>query len=208
MTSKILLAAFAATLLQGSLAFSQNRPPRYPDDGGGVRPGPIRPGPERPGPGRPGPVRPGPDRPGPVRPGPERPGPVRPDPRPVPRPPDNGYYGEATVQFYGVTRQVGGEWLRVGFNRISTVESVQVNIWRAGAIIHEAYAITDRGYRIPLNQLFRNGRLYNGSTVTEFLGSRDRISAIDLRIESMGGYADINVRVSSREGTPYIYPTR
>lgn len=228
--SKLILAF---VLIQSSFAFSQNRPGRYPEPGnggqnghGGGAPGPIRPDPGY-GPGRghgpgPGPIRPDPGYgpghgpgPGPIRPGPRpepRPYP-RPDPRPYPNPqprpiPPPNYSGEASVQFNGVTRRVGGEWWRVGFNRSTTIDYVQLNIWSAGARVYEAYAITESNRRIPLDDLTYYGTLYSGASVSSSVRTYERIIALDFRVESMGGYADINVRVSSDEGTPYIYSTR
>ncbi|WP_374033614.1 beta-sandwich domain-containing protein [Bdellovibrio bacteriovorus] len=155
-----------------------------------------------------------PDRP-PVRPGP-RPDPYpqpypphRPDPYPPypnpPHPPNN--YGESTVRFYGVSRRSGGEWLRVAFNYASYVDYVRVNPSFNGIQLHETYAITQSGRRIQLRQLSYTGTFYYSLT-SEYLTAGERIVAIDIRAESMGGNADINVTVTSSYGAPSIYPIR
>lgn len=164
-----------------------------------------------------GPVRP--DRP-PVRPNP------RPDPYPSPNPrppshppsypptypdrptyPPGHYQGEASVQFYGVTRRFGGEWLRVQFRYASYVDYVYVTPYRAGLRIHEAYAITQSGRRIHLGRLTYGGTIYSG-IMSDYVMAGERIVAIDIRAESMGGNTDVDVRVISGEGVPSIYPVR
>lgn len=194
------------------------RPDRYEGDrNGGGRNDRNRPGPypePRPYPHpNPGP-RPGP-HPGPhPHPGPNPyPGPQpypRPEPRPAPYPDyprDN--YGEASVQFFGVTRRVNGEWLRVGFYYPAFIDYVIVDVYRAALKIHEAYAVTQSGRRILLSNLSYAGIIYPGQKVwSEYFSSGERIVAIDIRAESMGDYADVSVRLISRYETPSVYPIR
>lgn len=177
-------------------------PGRYDDDRRDDRHGGIRPRPEP----RP-PVRPNP-RPDPY----PHPNP-RPEPYPNPYPPHNPYpppgnhYGESSVQFYGISRRSGGEWLRVQFNYAAYVDYVRVSVYRAGVQLHETYAITQSGRRIQLHRLSYTGTFYSGLT-SEYLTAGERIVAIDIRAESMGGNADLDVRVSSSYGAPSIYPVR
>ncbi|MGZ3773153.1 MAG: beta-sandwich domain-containing protein [Pseudobdellovibrionaceae bacterium] len=191
------------------------------DRGGGYRPEPRPyPGPYRPEP-RP---YPGPYRPEP-RPYPHPyPGPYYPEPRPYPRPypapapapyprpapyPGNGGYNQATAQFYGVTRSVGGEWLRVSFNYPAYIDYVTVYVNRAGLQVHEAYAVTESGRRILLNSLSYSAVVYAGQSLTsEYVAAGERITAVDIRAESMGDYADVSVQISSRDGNVSVYPTR
>lgn len=187
--------------------------------GGGIRPNP-RPEPY-PGPYRPSP---GPHHPYP-RPEPRRPDPYpspypypyphprpRPEPAPYPRPyPDypRDNYSEASVQFYGVTRSVNGEWLRVGFNYPAYVDYLMVDVNRAALRVHEAYAVTQSGRRILLSNLSYSGIIYAGQNVwSEYISAGERITAIDIRAESMGDYADVSVRVSSRYEGLSVYPIR
>ncbi|WP_413612450.1 beta-sandwich domain-containing protein [Bdellovibrio sp. HCB-110] len=132
-------------------------------------------------------------------------------PRPYPDYPDypRNNYGEASVQFYGVTRRSGGEWLRVSFNYAAYVDYVRVDLYRAALQIHEAYAITQSGRRILIRDLSYAGVFYAGRVVTsEYITAGERIVAIDIRAESMGDYADVNISVISNDGTPSIYPSR
>lgn len=151
-----------------------------------------------------------------VRPRPEPRPPVRPNPRPDPYPnpypdrphyPPHNNYGESSVQFYGVTRRSGGEWLRVQFNYPSYVDYVRVGVYRAGVQLHETYAITQSGRRIHVRGLSYTGTIYSGLT-SEYLTAGERIVALDIRAESMGGNADLEVRVISNDGPPSIYPVR
>lgn len=193
------------------------------DHGGGIRPNP-RPEPY-PGPYRPSP---GPHHPYP-HPEPRRPDPYpspypyphphphpRPEPSPYPRPYPNPYpdyprdnYSEASVQFYSVTRRVNGEWLRVGFNYPAYLDYVMVDVNRAALRVHEAYAVTQSGRRILLSNLSYSGIIYAGQNVwSEYISAGERITAIDIRAESMGDYANVSVRVSSRYEGLSVYPIR
>lgn len=111
------------------------------------------------------------------------------------------------MQFYGVSRRSGGEWLRVQFNYASYVDYVRVGVYRAGVQLHETYAITQSGRRIQLRRLSYTGTFYSSLT-SEYLTAGERIVAIDIRAEGMGGNADLDVRVSSSYGAPSIYPVR
>nr|BFD60276.1 hypothetical protein CKG001_23830 [Bdellovibrio sp. CKG001]BFD63691.1 hypothetical protein BdHM001_23720 [Bdellovibrio sp. HM001] len=221
--STLLAAAF---MLQSPLVSAQIRPDRGNDDRREDRRDDHR-GPDRyhdddrydhgRRDDRHGGIRPRPEPRPPVRPNP-RPDPYphpnpRPEPYPNPYPPHNPYpppgnhYGESSVQFYGVSRRGGGEWLRVQFNYAAYVDYVRVSVYRAGVQLHETYAITQSGRRVQLNRLSYTGTFYSGLT-SEYLMAGERIVAIDIRAESMGGYADLDVRVSSSYGAPSIYPVR
>nr|BFD66134.1 hypothetical protein HAGR004_11560 [Bdellovibrio sp. HAGR004] len=217
--STLLAAAF---MLQSPLVSAQIRPDRGNDDRREDHRGPDRyHDDDRYDHGRRddrhGGIRPRPEPRPPVRPNP-RPDPYphpnpRPEPYPNPYPPHNPYpppgnhYGESSVQFYGVSRRGGGEWLRVQFNYAAYVDYVRVSVYRAGVQLHETYAITQSGRRVQLNRLSYTGTFYSGLT-SEYLMAGERIVAIDIRAESMGGYADLDVRVSSSYGAPSIYPVR
>ena len=185
----------------------RNQPPR------GDRPGrpnepPRHEPPRRDRPGRPAPGYPNPPRNEPPRyPGPPR-SPERP-PMPPGYPNPGGYYGEATIQFNYVTRRPGGEWLRVNFYNPIPVRYIQARIVRAGIQFHEAYAITASGAQVVLREFTRTGVYYAPQMMTSGnFNVFDRIVAIDLRAESMGADADLDITVISDEGTPSIYPSR
>jgi hypothetical protein len=97
--------------------------------------------------------------------------------------------------------------MRVGFNRSITVSTVQVRVTNAAAVVHEASVVTESGNRYSLYQLSNTSVIYAGQVIGSSVPTGERITAIDLRIESMGANADISVDVYSNEGTPYIYPS-
>lgn len=186
----------------------RNEPPRRPDT-------PHRPEPGRPGhPGRPEPRPPRRDYPNypPRRPEPPRYPAPYPEPPRYPNPPRDGggyYGGQATVYFNYITRRSGGEWVRVNFYSPVQVRYIEAQINRAGLRIHDAVAVTYRGDRFTLRQLSNTGTYYAPTTLTsENFNSNDQIIAIDLRVESMGGEADMAVTVHSYDRDISIYPSR
>lgn len=126
---------------------------------------------------------------------PVRPGPVYPprEPNPPtypPAPPSRGLY-EATGVLQSVTRRSGGEWFRLSFGRPVALDSIEVQARMAGLRIHEAVMYTEYGQRLDVREFYGTRTIYNGDRVySERLNSRDRITTIDIRVESMGGYAD------------------
>lgn len=215
----------AAVMLQSPLVLAQVRPDRGNNDrrddnrGGDNRGGAVRPGDDRRGDRRDdrGGVRPGnprnpppynpPRYPPPRNPPPRNPPPHHPPPHYPPHNPPGNHYGESSVQFYGVSRISGGEWLRVQFHYADYVDYVSVRTYRAGMKLHETYVITQSGRRIQLGNLSYTGTFYSGLT-SEYLRAGERIMAIDIRAEAMGGNSDLEVRVSSSYGAPSIYPVR
>lgn len=180
---------------------SDDRPSR-PGDGRPNRPGdgrPDRPGdgrPHRPGDGRPG--RPGDGRPNPGRPNPGRPwpGPVRPTP-----PPPERYY-EDTVQISAVTRKSGGEWFRLTLRRPVSIENLQILALSAGVKIHEARVHTAFGRTQYIAEMTPSRTFYAGDRVSASYFTYERVQAIDIRAESMGGFADLRIRVISNDDYP------
>ena len=183
--------------------------------GGGYGPG--RPHP-RPQPPRPHPQpqppypQPMPPRPQPQPPYPQ-PAPVPPRPQPQPPrplpPPPTGQYGEAVVSFANVTRRAGGEWLRVGFYRPAFIERSMIQAFGAPVRVYEAYAVTQYGRYVPIREFSRGLALSHGQMWgSEYLNFGDRVVAVDIRAEAMGGVSTLNVGITSTEGVPAIYPTR
>lgn len=151
--------------------FGSRRPPRYPG------PGPIQPGP------RPGPVMPGP-------------GPVRPTPPP---PINNG--SQSSAQVSGITRRTGGEWIRLNLSNPVNVRDIQVRVLSYGLRIHEAVVYTETGARLSVREFNETRVLYAGeSAISEILNIPQRITAVDLRIESMGGYSDALLSLDTERG--------
>lgn len=117
------------------------------------------------------------------------------------------YNHMASVQFYGVTRKSGGEWLRAGLNSPAYLDYVQVRVNNAGVKIHRATIVTSSGRRITLYQLSNTGTFYSSMT-SEYIRAGERITAIDILAESMGGYADLKVIVTSSNGPISLYGQR
>lgn len=130
---------------------------------------------------------------------PVRPGPVRPPTYP-PHEPNPPHYNdrETTVSLGSVTRRSGGEWFRITFPRAVALDSIEVRATMAGLRIHEAIMYTDYNDRIAVREFYATRTIYAGERIySERLQSRDRIRSMDIRVESMGGYADALVTFSS-----------
>lgn len=184
--------------------------PGHPGHGPRPRPQPPRPQPQPPRP-QPAPVpprpQPQPPRPQPA-PVPPRPQPQPPRPQPAPIPPGS-HYGEAVVSFAHVTRRTGGEWLRVGFHRPTSIERATIQVFGAPVRVYEAYVITQFGRYLPIREFSRGMMLSHGQMWTsEYLNMGERVVAVDIRAEAMGGVSTLNTAISSSEGVPAIYPTR
>ena len=76
---------------------------------------------------------------------------------------------------------------------------------QASAQIHEAWVYTIDGQRIPISSLSDTGTvLVNEHISSGYLGFNNSIVAIDMRVESMGGYADAKITIVSDENLPMI----
>lgn len=170
----------------------QYRPPRYPGPGHG--------------PGRPGPGRPGPG-PGYPQPGPGYPPPYPGRPTPPPPPPGYGQY-TGSAQINQITRQGGGRWYRIQLRQPMSLTNVELRVLRANVQLHEAALVTDYGQRMPIYELSNTPVLGQNATAGAYINRNDRISAIDIRAESFGAFADVVVNVTSREGYPQLFVTQ
>ncbi|QDK46391.1 hypothetical protein DOM22_15065 [Bdellovibrio sp. ZAP7] len=141
------------------------------------------------------------------RPGPgPRPMPPRPAP---PRPAPPSRYDRADVQVSSITRRTGGEWVRLSLSYPQAIDQLEVRTLTAGARIHDAVVYMQSGQRQSLYSLLNRGTLYAGySAVSENFFRGDRVVAIDVRLESMGGYADVLLTVYSLDGYPNINVSR
>lgn len=116
---------------------------------------------------------------------------------------------EASVQINQITRRSGGEWYRITLARPVSVESIEVRVLAAGVRLHETAMYTASGNRLEVRELTSTPTLRAGDRMSsERLYSRDRIQVIDVRAESMGGNADISVKVVSDDGYPSMTVTR
>lgn len=142
---------------------------------------------------------------------PRYPAPPQPSrPLPPPPPPVQRYGYEGTTQLSQITRRTGGEWFRVTLNNSVTLDRVEVRALSAGLRIHEASVYTESGRRIQIRELTQTPTVYAGDTaVSENLNlGGDRVVAIDLRVESMGGYADATLKAISNEAYPSLSTSR
>lgn len=117
--------------------------------------------------------------------------------------------GSNAVIFDFVTRRSGGEWLRVAFDSSAYVDYVALTVIRASVVIHEAYLVTASGRRIPLTSFTYAGVISAVRVVqSSYITAGERISAIDLRAESMGSESTLSVSVQSSGATPRIRAVR
>lgn len=135
--------------------------------------------------------------------------PQPPAPPTRPAPPSQGRY-EGTVQLNQVTRKTGGEWFRITLHRPISLSSLEVRALVHGAKLHEAVAYTGNGSQIRIREFSPTGNFYAGQSVMagSLNSGRDVIQVIDIRAESMGGYADLLVRVMSNSDYPSMSVTR
>lgn len=135
-------------------------------------------------------------------------GPGRGPGRPYPPPPARSYE-ESSIQVSSITRKTGGEWVRISLDYPVSVDQIEVRVLSAGLRIHDATVYTESRRQYSINQYQRTGTLYAGDRLaSEILNSRERVTAIDLRLESMGGYADVLVKVMSMEDRPALRVSR
>jgi hypothetical protein len=108
------------------------------------------------------------------------------------------------VVISSVTRATGGEWYRLSFRRPVTLESIRVLALSAGVKLHEVKFHTWSGGAYYIGDLTPSRTFYAGDSVGSSYFSNERIQAIDIRAESMGGYADLQVRVVSDDDQPVM----
>jgi hypothetical protein len=134
-------------------------------------------------------------------------GPYYPRPRPPYQPPyepvppvynpPGGQY-ESNIILNDITRRAGGEWRRINLNYPVRVDYIKVQAFSVPAVLHETYILTRNGARYGIRSL--SGVNVNGGIASEMLNVYDDVIAIDVRAESMGGYADLSVSVVSSNG--------
>lgn len=133
------------------------------------------------------------------------PGP-RPPQQPLPPPPAPAQtLREGSVTINTVTRQTGGQWYRVLVTEPLRLDRVEIAALAARVKIHEGSIVTQSGQRLPVRE-FQNTPVFDAGSraVSENLNLRERIVAIDLRMESYGGYAAVEVKALSNDGRPRL----
>ena len=127
---------------------------------------------------------------------------------PLPPPVRSEYEGSVRVD--QITRKTGGEWIRVSLYTPVSLQRLEVQLLSAGLKIHEASLYTESGRRISIRELSPTPTFYAGSrAVSENLNlGRERVQVIDIRAESMGGYASVVVKAISDEATPSLSASR
>jgi hypothetical protein len=108
---------------------------------------------------------------------------------------------ESSIIFGAVSRRAGGEWLRVSLLNPIRIDYVQVQVLNAAVQIHDAAVVTRSGARYNLRELTRTGIIYSVKS-SEFFGLNEPIVAVDIRAESMGGFADLRVNILGECPTP------
>lgn len=132
--------------------------------------------------------------------------------RPTPPPPPSYSQAryEGAVEIIQITRRTGGEWYRLTLRSPISLERIEVQALAAGLKVHEASLYTISGNRVQIRELTGTPVFYAGDTaISENLNlGLERIQVIDLRVESMGGNADILVRAISNENQPSLSVSR
>lgn len=128
------------------------------------------------------------------------------NPPPVYNPPPSTH-NESSIVLNSITRRGGGEWHRITLNYPIRVDYIQTQLLSYSAQIHEAYVTTRSGARYQVRELSGTGT-FSSRRTSEILNIYEDIIAIDLRIESMGGYADMMVTVVSSDGSTSLSSTR
>lgn len=134
--------------------------------------------------------------------------PVRPTPPPPPSNSQARYEGTAEIR--QITRRTGGEWYRLTLRSPVSLERIEIQALAAGLKVHEASVYTTSGNQVQIRELTGTPVFYAGDTaISENLNlGQERIQVIDLRVESMGGNADILVRAISNQNQPSMTVSR
>lgn len=119
--------------------------------------------------------------------------------------------GSANTAFANVTRKAGGEWLRVNLAQAMQLSSIEISVLTAAAKTHQILIHTDNGqtFAIATNPAQVN-TITSGAQIKDLRanGIVGRVTAIDIRVESMGAKAVVNVEVNSLEGVPSLSQQR
>lgn len=126
------------------------------------------------------------------------PAPIRNEPRP------GTAFFESGVQVNSITRQPGGDWYRVLVQNSIRLENVNIEVQSANVKIHEASVITESRRRVQIFIYQYANILYPGMRISSENLRGENIIAIDIRAESYGGYANLNVSAVSMDARPLL----
>ncbi len=117
--------------------------------------------------------------------------------------------GSATAIFTDVTRKTGGEWLRVSLSTPQQLSKLNIVVLKAAAKIHQVVVHAANGQVFNLSDINPN-MVFSAdmNAVGDLRGISNRVVAIDIRAEAMGGLAIISVNINSLEGSPALTKVR
>lgn len=108
------------------------------------------------------------------------------------------------TQINGITRQTGGQWYRLTLEQPMSLSDISIRVLRANVKLHDVSLVTRRGQRLSAYDLI-GARLSQGASIQGRVNTNDRITTIDIRAESFGAYADIEVSARSYDGNVRLY---
>jgi surface antigen len=131
-----------------------------------------------------------------------------PPPTQLPPPPAGypGYpgsqQGSASIRIPNLVRDEGGAWYRITFDRSVAISNIQFQALEYGLRVYNTTAITENGVRMIVPELSTGGMMYPNASAAGFVNRQERILAIDIRAEAMGGPSDLAVYFRSPEAMP------
>jgi hypothetical protein len=100
-----------------------------------------------------------------------------------------------------VTRQTGGQWLQILLSPRVAIEGLELRPMLANLYVHEAQIVDNYGQTRNINNL-TGVMIDRGYGVhSDYLRNMGVAAAINLRVESYGGFADLEVTTSSDQFT-------
>lgn len=146
-----------------------------------------------------------------------RPGRYNPSPAPVPAPapvpvpppaPVQSNRG-TSVQVSAISRRSGGEWVRLSFSRPVYVQQLEVRALSAGVAVHAATVYTTSGRQFAVREFNETPTFYAGDkALSEVFNFGGQVTTVDLRLESMGGNADVLLTAYSSDAYVSVGVTR
>lgn len=101
----------------------------------------------------------------------------------------------------GITRKTGGEWIRIKLQQPSILARLHVQVQHHGVKVHQMKVYTRNGHEVPFhfdgtNTVFNNGDV----KALEMTKVGVSTGAIDVRVESFGGYGSLIVVLEDIHG--------
>jgi hypothetical protein len=128
--------------------------------------------------------------------------PLPPPPGP-PRQSDQEYVGSVAIR--AISRKAGGTVYRIDLVQPLPLQRFEIRVASQQLKVISAQATTDLQIQIPIER-FSNTEVLDAGTVfaSETLNQKDRISSIDLVMESFGAEADITLTAVTDKGIPAL----